>query len=86
MGDRKSTRLNSSHITLYGSKLLPAAEANVKEARAGYVAGRVPFLNLVEAQRNRVGLRDRYYETVAESLRRRASLERAVGRPFGNAR
>lgn len=67
-------------VKLYGTKILPAAEANVKEAQTGYVAGRVPFLNLIEAQRNRVGLRDRYYEAIAESLRRRAALERAAGK------
>lgn len=72
-------------VRLYETKILPAAEANVKEAQAGYVAGRVPFLNLVEAQRNRVGLRDRYFEAIAESLRRRATLERVVGRPLPTA-
>ena len=67
-------------VRLYETKILPAAEANVKEAQVGYVNGKVPFLNLIEAQRNRVGLRDRYYETVAETVRRRAALERAVGK------
>ncbi|MFO0802657.1 MAG: TolC family protein [Gemmataceae bacterium] len=69
-------------VKLYEAKILPVAEANVKEAQSGYVAGRVPFLNLVEAQRNRVGLKDRYFEAVAESLRRRAALEKAVGQPL----
>ena len=39
----------------------------------------MPFLNLVEAQRSRVALRDRYYEAIAEAARRRAALERAAG-------
>jgi cobalt-zinc-cadmium efflux system outer membrane protein len=69
-------------VKLYEAKILPAAEANVKEAQSGYVAGRVPFLNLVEAQRNRVALKDRYFEAVAESLRRRAALEKSVGQPL----
>jgi outer membrane protein TolC len=69
-------------VKLYEARVLPAAAANVKEAQAGYTTGRVPFLNLVEAQRNAVGLRDRYYEAVAESFRRRAALERAVGTPI----
>ena len=46
------------------------------------MAGRVPFLNLVEAQRNHVGLKNRYFESVAEAFRRRASLERAGGQPL----
>jgi outer membrane protein TolC len=66
-------------VKLYESKVLPAAAANVKEAQAGYTNNRVAFLNLIEAQRNAVGLRDRYYEAVAEAARRRAALERAVG-------
>ncbi len=69
-------------VKLYEAKILPAAAANVKEAQAGYTTNRVPFLNLIEAQRNAVGLRDRYYEAVAESVRRRAALERAVGGPL----
>jgi outer membrane protein TolC len=69
-------------VKLYEARVLPAAAANVKEAQAGYATGRVPFLNLVEAQRNAVGLRDRYYEAVAEAIRRRAALERAVGAPL----
>ncbi len=69
-------------VRLYETKILPAAEANVKEAQVGYVNSKVPFLNLIEAQRNRVGLRDRYFETVAETVRRRAALERAVGKPM----
>jgi outer membrane protein TolC len=69
-------------VKLYESKILPAAAANVKEAQAGYTNNRVPFLNLIEAQRNAVGLRDRYYEAVAETARRRAALERAVGVPL----
>ena len=69
-------------VKLYETKILPAAAANVKEAQAGYTNNRVPFLNLIEAQRNAVGLRDRYYEAAAESVRRRAALERAVGGPL----
>ena len=69
-------------VKLYDTKILPAAAANVKEAQAGYTNNKIPFLNLVEAQRNAVGLKDRYYEAVAEVARRRAVLERAVGVPL----
>jgi outer membrane protein, heavy metal efflux system len=69
-------------VKLYETKILPAAAANVKEAQAGYTNNRVPFLNLIEAQRNAVGLKDRYYEAVAEVARRRAVLERAIGVPL----
>ncbi len=66
-------------VNLYKVKVLPAAEANVKEARSGYANNKIPFLNLIEAQRGLTALKDRYYEAVAESARRRAALERAIG-------
>jgi outer membrane protein TolC len=69
-------------VKLYESKILPAAAANVKEAQAGYTTNKIPFLNLIEAQRNAVGLKDRYFEAMAEAARRRAALERAVGAPL----
>jgi outer membrane protein TolC len=61
--------------------LLPAARANVNAAESSYIGGRIPFLSLIEAQRNVVELRDRYYEAVAELTRRRAALDRATGGP-----
>jgi outer membrane protein TolC len=66
---------------LYEQTILPAARNNFKAAQAAYATGRVPFLSLIEAQRNVVMLRDRYYEAVADSFRRRAALERATGGP-----
>lgn len=75
----EQTQESDQIVELYRSKVLPAAAANVKEAQAGYVTGRVPFLNLVEAQRSMVELRERYYGAAAEATRRRAALDRAVG-------
>jgi outer membrane protein TolC len=69
-------------VRLYADTILRAAEANVKAAQAAYTTGKVPFLSLIEAQRNEVGLRDRYYEALADYFRRRAVLERAVGGPL----
>jgi cobalt-zinc-cadmium efflux system outer membrane protein len=69
-------------LRLYRDTTLPTARENVKLAQAEYAVGRVPFLNLIEAQRNLVELRDRYYEVMAEALRRRAALERAIGAPL----
>jgi outer membrane protein TolC len=68
-------------VQLYRDTILKAAESNVKAAQSAYTTGKIPFLSLIEAQRNRVGLRDRYYEALADYFRRRASLERAVGGP-----
>ncbi|MFO0842297.1 MAG: TolC family protein [Gemmataceae bacterium] len=67
---------------LYEKTVLPAARQNVKAALSAYGTGRTPFLSLVEAQRNAVGLQDRYYEALADYFRRRATLERVVGGPL----
>ena len=69
-------------MRLYQKTILPAAEKNVKSAEAAYVTAKIPFLTLIEAQRNLVNLRDRYYEALADYFRRRASLERAIGGPL----
>jgi outer membrane protein TolC len=71
-------------VRLYRDTILKAAEANVKAAQAAYVSGKAPFtfLSLIEAERNLVNLRDRYYEALADYFRRRAALERAVGGPL----
>jgi outer membrane protein TolC len=71
-------------LALYQATTLPAARRNVETAGSEYREGRVPFLNLVEAQRNLVELRERYFDASAELLRRRAALERAVGAPPDN--
>jgi outer membrane protein TolC len=69
-------------VRLYEGKVLPAVEANVKEAQSAYITNRIPFLNLIEAQRNRASLKERYFEAVGEAVRRRATLERVVGAPL----
>jgi outer membrane protein, heavy metal efflux system len=69
-------------VHLYEKKILQDAESNIKAARNAYTAGQIPLLSLLEAQRNLVDLRDRYYEKVANYFQRRATLERAVGEPF----
>jgi outer membrane protein TolC len=68
-------------VRLYDETILPAARENVKAARTAYVAGSIPFLALIEAQRNLVELRDSAYEENAEYYRRRATLERVTGGP-----
>ena len=66
-------------LALYRDTTLPAARRNVELATTEYAVAKVPFLNLIEAQRNLIELRNRQLETAAELVRRRAALERAVG-------
>ncbi len=75
-------RESEQTLRLYQETILPAAEANIKAAQSAYVTAKVPFVSLIDAQRNLVGLRDRYHEAVADYFRRRAALERAVGAPI----
>ena len=66
-------------LRLYDETILPAAEQNVQSAKTSYTTGKIPLVTLIEAERAVIELRDRYYEATAESYRRRAALERAVG-------
>ncbi|MCE9532886.1 MAG: TolC family protein [Planctomycetes bacterium] len=74
-------RESEKAFKLYEGKILPAARENVKAGVAAYTTGKVPFLSLIEAQRNLVGQRDRAFETAAEYFRRSATLERVIGGP-----
>lgn len=66
-------------VALYVERILPAARANVESASAGYVAGAVDFLRLVEAQREVIELQEKHQEAIAAYHRRLAELERVVG-------
>jgi outer membrane protein TolC len=70
---------------LYRQRLLPVAEQNVASARSGYIAARVDFLRLVEAQRQLIMLREKSYAAEADYHRRAAELERLVGGPLPQA-
>ena len=66
-------------VRLYEKSILPDARKNVEAARSAYEAKLAPFLTLIEAQRSRVALLDRYHEVLADYYRRKATLERVVG-------
>jgi outer membrane protein TolC len=66
---------------LYQETILPAARENVRAARAGYAATKIPAVSLIEAQRNLIMQRERSYEVIADFFRRQAALERAIGGP-----
>jgi outer membrane protein TolC len=72
-------------VRLYEKTIVPAARRTVDTAEKEYENGKIPFLSLIDAQRNVVGLQDRYYEAVADYFRRLATLERVVGGPLGPA-
>lgn len=66
-------------IAVFESKILPAAQDNLRAAQSGYEAGTVDFLRLIEAQRQILDLREKYQMALADFHRRAAELSRAVG-------
>jgi outer membrane protein TolC len=78
----EKVRKSEKAVRLYKDSILPAAELNAKAARSSYVAGKITALSRIEAERNLVSLRDRYFEAIADYFRRRATLERVVGEPL----
>jgi outer membrane protein TolC len=69
-------------VNLYKETLLPAAELTVKTSQTEYTTGKTAFINLLDAERSLIDLRERSYEATADAFRRRAALERAVGGPL----
>jgi cobalt-zinc-cadmium efflux system outer membrane protein len=72
-------------LALSRDHLLPAAQDRLSAARAGFEAGRVPFGDLIEAERSLRDARLRVDEARADTSRRAAELTAAVGRIPGLA-
>jgi outer membrane protein TolC len=80
--DQAEARLAEAHhvVELYRSRLLPASRDQVQAALAGFRTGRNSFLVLIEAERNLRTVKLEYEEALADGYRRRAELDRALGR------
>jgi outer membrane protein TolC len=70
-------------LHLAESKQLPAARDQVAAARAGFVTGRGEFFSLIDAQRSLLRVELELEEARADVCRRRAELDRALGRVPG---
>jgi len=68
---------------LFRDRLLPAARDQVAAARSGFESGRNSFLALIDAQRNLLDVELGYEEALADLGRRRAELDRSLGRVPG---
>ncbi len=66
-------------VTLYRDQLVPTSQQNVAAVRANYEAGKASFLDLAQANRQLVMMREREIEAVAMLHQRRAMLDRAAG-------
>lgn len=66
-------------VHLYETRLIPAAQDQVKAARAGFIVGQNPFNALVEAEKNLRSVQLAGAEASAEADLRQAELDRAIG-------
>jgi outer membrane protein TolC len=66
-------------IDLYAQRLVPSAEQNVAAVRANYIVNKASFLDLAQAQRQLVMIRERQLEANVSYHRRLAELDRVVG-------
>jgi len=67
-------------VELYRGRLLPALGDQIRAARAGFETGQNSFLTLIEAERNQRSVRLGFEEALTDFYRRRAELDRALGR------
>jgi outer membrane protein TolC len=71
----------SQHLLgLYETRLLPIAKDQIDAAHAGFVTSRTPFAAVLEAERNLRKVELDYQMARADYARRRAELDRALGR------
>ncbi|MBC8553129.1 MAG: TolC family protein [Candidatus Brocadiales bacterium] len=66
-------------VKLYRDSIIPQAEQSLKAAEAGYQAGQVDFLNLIDSQRVLLDFNLAFYRSVADFGINIAELERVVG-------
>ena len=67
---------------VFDQRIIPAADANVNAAQAAYITGKVDFLRLVQAQRERIDLLNEQAAAVAAYYVGLAELERVIGGPL----
>lgn len=77
---RRAVSTAKSLATLYRDRLVPAATDQLAAARAGFEAGRNPFLALLIAENNLRDVTLGGHEAAAELVRSLAMLDRALGR------
>lgn len=66
-------------VELYQNALLPETELAFRSDQAGYEAGSVDILNLIDSERSYLNAKISYIQAFAEALKGFAALERAVG-------
>jgi cobalt-zinc-cadmium efflux system outer membrane protein len=71
----------SGHVLhIFEERLLPIARKQVDAARAGFISSQVPFVTVIDAEKNLRGVELDQETAQADYDRRRAELESALGR------
>lgn len=70
-------------VAMYRDQLLPAARDLVVANRDGLDTGRTNFVEVIRAERSLKTVELRYFAAIADAYRRRAEIDRAVGRMPG---
>jgi outer membrane protein TolC len=70
-------------LHIFEERLLPIARQQVDAARAAFIASQVPFVSVVDAEKNLRGVELEEKMAQADCDRRRAELDRALGRMPG---
>jgi outer membrane protein TolC len=71
----------SGHVLhIFAERLLPIARKQVDAARAAFISSQVPFVTVIDAEKNLRGVELDQQAAQADYDRRRAELDRALGR------
>jgi len=73
------TKESEQLLVLYRERLLPTLRQNVEAVRANYEAGKASYLDLAQANRQLIMMREKELEALAAYHQRRAELDRVVG-------
>lgn len=71
-------------ITLYRNGLVPKAEQSIEASFTAYQAGKLDFLNLLDAQRQWLNFQLQLDRSVTQAAIKLAQIEMVSGRVFGN--
>ncbi len=81
-GVHERARVALTNARFYHDQLLPLREQNLELSRDGYRAGKTPFFDVLDAQRNLLKARGEAVEAQRDAAQELTELERAAGRPL----
>ncbi len=70
----------------YAAELLPLRNRNLELSREAYLAGRIPFLTVLETEREFLRVRQEQADALLDAARADVDLERLAGRPLAALR